>query len=330
LRAIQRLRDVVAGDTSNLDAYLRLGTLFAEARDPARAVKMHRALTFRADLSAPQKIEVYRALAQDYVRIADAPRTLEAIEQILSLSKKDRWALEKKYELLAAQQNWAGAFDAAQKLASLGGAVTPHFLAVLKVQEGLEHGKNKKERDARIQFREALKFDGTYIAPYIYWGDSYIRENRTEDAVRIWRRMLNANPAQAHLVFERLESHLFDLGRFSEIEQIYRALIQTYPQNVHAYRALSRFLDKRGDRGDAVAVLMNGLHNNPESLWLRRLLVQMYGEMHDMTRVLELAREILTRVMKQQYEFNCSACGFVATGPLWLCPRCNKLDTFNV
>lgn len=328
-RAIQRLRDVVADDSSNVDAYLRLGTLFAGTGDVARAVKIHKSLTFRADLMVAQKVEIYRALATDYLKIGDPQRTLEAIEQILSLAKKDRWALDKKTELLIVQQDWAGAFEAAYKLGYQDGKVPSRFLAVLKVQEGLKLCQNKKERDGRIQFRDAIKFDNTLIAPYLFWGDSYIREDRTEDAVRIWRRLLSVNPARAHLAFDRLESHLFDLGRFSEIEQIYRALIRSYPQNVHAYAALARFLDKRGDRADALAVLQDGLHHNPESLWLRRLLVQAYGDANDMGHVMELARDILSRVMKTQYEFSCTSCGHVATEPLWLCPHCNKLDTFN-
>jgi len=329
VKAIQKLREVVSVDSTNVDAYLRLGVLFADSGDVARGLKIHKSLTFRGDLTTAQKVEVYRALSEDHILMNDTPRALEALEHLLTLSKKDRKALERKVELFTQTRNWAGAFDAAQKLAGLGGPVTPHQLAVLKVLEGLRLVENKKERDGRINFREAIKFDTAFIAPYLYWGDSYIREGRTEDAVRIWRRMLSANPAQAHLVFERLETHLFDLGRFSEIEQIYRALIRSYPQSVHAYAALSRFLDKRGDRGDAIAVLMDGIHHNAESIWLRRLLIQIYGEMREANHVLELARDILARVMKAQYEFKCSGCGYEAQEPLWLCPRCGKLDTFN-
>lgn len=329
-KAIQKLREVVSVDTGNLDAYLRMGQMYAESGDVARAIKIHRSLTFRADATTNQKVEIYRALADDYLKLGDAPRALEMLELLLSLSKKDKLALETKVDLLVRRQEWGGAFEAAQRLASLGGQVAPHFLAVLKVQEGIKLTGTKKERDGRIEFREAIKFDNAFVAPYLYWGDSYIRENRTEDAVRIWRRLLSANPAQAHLVFERLETHLFDLGRFSEIEQIYRALIRSYPQNVHAYAALSRFLDKRGDRGDAIAVLMDGLHHNPESIWLRRLLIQIYGEIGDAGKVVDLARDVLQRVMKAQYEFTCSHCGHVVNEPTWLCPRCQKLDTFNV
>lgn len=330
IKAIQKLREVVSADTSKVDAYLRLGTLFSESGDALRAVKIHRTLIFRADLSAAQKIEVYRALADDYLKQGDAPRVLEMLELLLSLNKKDRRALERKVELLVQRREWSAAFEAAQRLAALGGPVAPRFLAVLKVQEGLQLCEAKKERDGRIQFREAIKYDNSFIAPYLLWGDSYVRESRSEDAVRIWRRMISANAAQAHLAFERLETQLFDLGRFSEIEQIYRALIRSYPQNVHAYAALSRFLDKRGDRGDAIAVLMDGLHRNPESLWLRRLLVHIYSDAGDDRRAVDIARDILARVMKAQYEFTCSSCGYVATEPLWLCPRCQKLDTFHV
>jgi lipopolysaccharide assembly protein B len=328
-RAIQKLRDVVAADSSNLDAYLRLGTLIAESGDPVRAVKIHRSLTFRGDMTDTQKVAVFRALAEDYLRMGDISRALDAIEHMLALSKKDVWALERKVELLVGQHEWPGASEAAQRLANLSPTITPHFLAVLKTQEGLRCCETKKERDGRIQFREAVKLENTLVAPYLYWGDSYVREGRVEDAVRIWRRMISASPAKAHLVFDRLESHLFDLGRFSEIEQVYRTLIRSYPQSVHAYSALSRYLNKRGDRGDAIAVLMDGLHHNPESLWLRRLLVQMHGEVHDVERVLDLARDILMRVMKEQYEFKCGSCGHVMQEPAWLCPKCGKLDTFH-
>jgi lipopolysaccharide assembly protein B len=329
MKAIQKFREVVSADTSNVDAYIKLGNLFADSGDTARAIKIHRSLTFRADLTAAQKLEVYRALALDYLAAQDSPRVLEALEQIISLSKKDKWALAQKMELLTAQQNWSGAFEAAEKLAALGGTVSPRQLAVLKVQEGLRLGETNKERDGRIQFRDAIKYDPSFIAPYLFWGDSYIREDRPEDAVRIWRRLLSANPAKAHLAFDRLESHLFDLGRFSEIEQIYRALIRSYPQNVHAYAALARFLEKRGDVGEAIGVLNEGLQHNPDSLWLRRLLIQTYGEVHDLEQVMTLARDVLVRVMTAQYEFTCASCGHVAHEPLWLCPKCKKLDTFN-
>ncbi len=329
LKAMQKLKESVATDSSNVDAYVRLGQISAELEDLPRALKIHKTLTFRADLTNAQRIEIYRALANDYLKLDDQPRALEAIEQVLSLAKKDQWALEKKLELLVRRQDWQGAFEIAERVLQCGGFVDARKLAVLKTMHGTKFCSENKERDGRIQFREAIKLDPTLPAPYLVWGDSYVREGRIEEAVKIWRRLFEVNPTRAHLAFERMEKHLFDLGRFSEIEQFYRGLIRSYPQSVHAYAALARFLEKRGDRGDAISVLQDGIQQNPESLWLRRRIIQLYADVRDVEHVMTLTRDILSRVMKESYQFKCDSCGHVVHEPLWLCPVCKKLDTYH-
>jgi lipopolysaccharide biosynthesis regulator YciM len=329
-RALQRLRDTVQQDTNNIDAYIRLGYLLFEMNDQERALKVHRMLGLRLDLTNAQRIEVYRALANDYAALGDIPRALECLDQILHISKRDLAALAQKQALHEKQQDWAAAFETAQKLRALNGEVSPRHLAILRAQEGLQLTKNGREREGRIRFREAARLDLRCPAPILYWGDSYLREGRIEDAVNIWKRLLDRNPADSYLVFERLANNLFELGRFNEIEQIYRDVLRTYPKNVHAYVALSKFLEKRGDRTEGIAVLEDGLDKNPESLWLRRRLLRIYGELGDMARLLALSKDLLSRVMKEAYEFTCSECGYVSRGALWHCPKCGALDSFGV
>ncbi|MCL4306112.1 tetratricopeptide repeat protein [bacterium] len=329
-RAIQKLRETVTSDTENIDAYLRLGALYAQSGDLARAIKIHRSLTLRGDISDRQKLDVYRALTDDYLRAGDTGRALECVNQMLGVSKKDAWALQNKSELLASQGQWQQAYETAEKLNGLSTSSAARRLAILKTLEGQRICSGGKERDGRIQFRQAIKHDAMLVAPYLYWGDSYVREGRIEDAVKIWRRLIDVNPAQSYVAFERLESQLFDLGRFSEIEQIYRSVIQSYPQNVHAYAALSRFLRKKGDAGGAITVLRDGLEQNPDSLWLRRRLIRLYHDVHDVDGVLNMSRDVLSRVMKENYEYSCSSCGHVSREPIWLCPQCHKVDTYNV
>ncbi|MCB1059792.1 MAG: tetratricopeptide repeat protein [Calditrichaeota bacterium] len=329
-KAIQKLRETVGADTNNIDAYLRLGQLFAQSGDLDRATKIHRALTLRGDLVDRQKLDIYRALSEDYLKNGDYNRALESVNQMLGISKKDAWALQQKSEILAGQGQWQAAYESAEKLNGLTTATSGRRLALLKTLEGERLCNAGKERDGRVQFRQAIKHDATLVAPYLYWGDSYVREHRVEDAVKIWRRLIDVNPAQSYVAFERLETHLFDLGRFSEIEQIYREVIHSYPQNVHAYAALSRFLRKKGDAGGAITTLRDGLEHNPESLWLRRRLIRMYHDVHDVDGVLNMSRDVLSRVMKENYEYSCSNCGNVSHEPLWVCPKCNKVDSYNV
>ncbi len=329
-RALQKLRQTVQGDTSNIDAYIRLGNLHIEMSEHARALKIHRMLTLRVDLTKAQRIEVYRALARDYTVMKDFPRALESLDQILQLSKQDVEALKAKQALLEKQKNWAAAFETAKKLQSVDGAISYRRLAILKVQEALALAEKGKEREGRLRLREAVKLDGTCPAPFLYWGNSYIREGRIEDAVNTWKKLLDKNPAHSYLVFQMLADNLFELGRFGEIEQIYREVLRSHPQNVHAYVALSKFLDKRGDQAESIAVLEDGLDKNPESLWLRRRLIRIYGELGNLDRLRTLSRDTLSRVMKEAYEFTCTECGFVTREALWHCPKCGALDSFGV
>ena len=329
-RAMQKFRQTVQGDTSNIDAYIRLGDLHVEMSEHARALKIHRMLTLRVDLSKAQRIEVYRALARDYTVMKDFPRALESLDQILQLSKQDVEALKAKQALLEKQKNWAAAFETAKKLQSVDGAISYRRLAILKVQEALQLAEKDKEREGRLRLREAVKLDGTCPAPFLYWGNSYIREGRIEDAVNTWKKLLDKDPAHSYLIFQRLADNLFELGRFGEIEQIYREVLRKHPQNVHAYVALSKFLDKRGDQAESIAVLEDGLDKNSESLWLRRRLIRIYGELGNLDRLRTLSRDTLARVMKESYEFTCTECSFVTREALWHCPKCGALDSFGV
>ena len=57
------------------------------------------------------------------------------------------------------------------------------ILALYKVESGLKCIKNGRERDGRIKFREAIKLDKKCASAYLYLSDSYIRENRYDDAL---------------------------------------------------------------------------------------------------------------------------------------------------
>ncbi|MBK6765809.1 MAG: hypothetical protein IPG71_05610 [bacterium] len=56
----------------------------------------------------------------------------------------------------------------------------------------------------------------------------------------------------------------------------------------------------------------------------------MYHDVHDVDGVLNMSRDVLSRVMKESYEYSCSSCGHISREPMWVCPQCNKVDTFNV
>ena len=67
-KAIGILRQVVKQDSNHVRAYLQLGNILRD-ENTEQAIKIHQSLTVRPNLSAEMKVDIHRALANDYKKI---------------------------------------------------------------------------------------------------------------------------------------------------------------------------------------------------------------------------------------------------------------------
>ena len=329
-QAAQKFREAAQRDSSNIDAYLRLGNIYRDTGNVQRAIKIHTELTLRSDLSPLLRLEVYKMLALDYLAADNVVRALEYVDTLLSQNKKDRWALDLKRTLLEQRGDFHGAFDLEKKIQSMDGTSDPKRLAMIKAQEGIELVRHGKGREGRLRFREAIKVHPGCAPAFLNWADSYLEEERVQDAVKVWGKFIDANPAQAYLAFQRMESVMFDLGRFGDMEKHYRKVLTKRPDDVHAIVALAKFLYKMGESTAALDVLSAGLDQNPDSIWIRRNMILIYADQKSMNEVLKLAHDILDRVMSEEYTFQCSNCGRTTKDPTWFCPECRSWDSYGI
>ena len=139
-------------------------------------------------------------------------------------------------------------------------------LAVFKYQLGDDLRKKREYHKARILFKEALGLDPTFVSAYLAIGDSYIEEKRLEDAVNFWHKLIVAVPDKGHLVIERLQKTLFELGRFGDIAEICENILKHSPDNIKARMTLSEFYEKKGDLEAAEKILEQLVDDNPEDV----------------------------------------------------------------
>ncbi|HEX7344205.1 MAG TPA: tetratricopeptide repeat protein, partial [bacterium] len=159
---------------------------------------------------------------------------------------------------------------------------------------------------------------------------SYIAEDREEDALRELKALLEANPDQAYLGYEMLENLYFALGRFGELEILYHQIVEKRPEELHAAQALARFLRKKGEIQGALDVCRTIVERHPDDIWARRFMIRTLLEIGRMNEIGPLSVEVLDRVMSDKPRYLCSQCGFQTDEPLWRCPRCSALAAFNL
>ena len=291
-RAFGKLRQVVAEDSNNIDAYLRLGQILREHNRADRALQVHKDLTLRTGLSTSQKAQILWQLAEDYQATNDAATALEALTELTELQPNNHAAFSR---LLAAQKTagrWEEAYDTAVKLLKLESNKSKKPLAPLKFQQGKALYEKREYHKARIVFKEAIGLDPQFVPAYLAIGDSYSEEQRSEDAVNFWVKLISAVPDQGHQVIDRLARTLFDLGRYGEIVDICQNILAHAPRNVEARMTLARFYRRKGDLDAARGFLVDLVEDSPDQTIALLELIRIYLELGEHQKIEELCRRV--------------------------------------
>ena len=80
--AFTKLRQVVADDSDNIDAYLRLGKILKEHNKPQQALQVHKDLTLRGGLTSDDKSAILKHLFDDYLALENVDMAQAALKEL--------------------------------------------------------------------------------------------------------------------------------------------------------------------------------------------------------------------------------------------------------
>ena len=250
--AFHKLKDVVAQDTRNIDAYLRLGRILADRGKPRQAIQIHTDLLMRGELTPMQKSAVNRHLIEDYIADGQHDKAAGLLKKEFDRDNANLHAGARLLDLLIKSDKWDEAEDVAEKLFRKDAERFKPRLAEVKIKLGDVMGQRGKGRKARTLYKTGIHLDPTQVEAWVRVGDSYIAEERVEDAVKAWMHLVEKSPDNAHLVFDRLRRSLFDMGQFNMISTVFENILDRDPNNISAAMALAELYEKKGDRSQAL------------------------------------------------------------------------------
>jgi len=326
--AMEKLKRIVRADTENIMAYIVLGDLFRDRGYPMKAAKIHRSLLVRSGLNETETTTILTRLVMDYKVNRSLELAIDTAEKLAQRNKKGIKCQKLLLGLYEEKGDWDKAFFYRQSLGKWQKQQRQDILALYKVQAGLAMAAKGQEREGRIRYREAIRIDRGCLPAYLHWGDSYRRENRQEDALQVYRDYVHKNPEWAHLAFDRMKELLYELGRYGEIEEIYREIIHKQPARPQVYLYMAELLVSQGKTDEAVKMVRTVLEKNPDSVEARHLLVRLLHERGETDEALRAALSLLNTSLKHETAYRCSECGFESQDPLWHCPQCLSWNTF--
>lgn len=328
--AFHKLKQVVSQDTKNVDAYLKLGDIFRKKKRFDKALRIHEELALRRSLSSEERVDIKKGLALDYIEAGNHSQAISNLKEILKINERDTWTLQFLLSEYEETGNWDEAFELRSKFSKHKTEKDNSVLALYKVFKGKELSSQGDYHKARLAYKEALNYDEKCVPAYIFLGDAYYGEQRLDEAVVYWKKLLQMVPSAGYLVFNKLEKTLFELGSFGEISEIYEQIYRENPKDSHALFALASLDEKKGRTEEAQLKYDQILEIDPSFLPARLSLIRLYQEANEIEKAKEMVEKLFEALPAKVEYFICEKCGFSSSEPLWRCPSCKEWNSFNI
>jgi len=128
-------------------------------------------------------------------------------------------------------------------------------LSKYTMEKGVKHLKNNEFAEAESLFRRAISEAPDFGLSYKYLGDIMHSNRDLVKAVEYWEKYMELEPRESSSVFDNIETALFDLGRYSEVEKFYRKVLDKNPDDVNAGQRLANVLNEKGENKAAIALI---------------------------------------------------------------------------
>jgi lipopolysaccharide biosynthesis regulator YciM len=326
--AFARLQEAVRGGYAPTDAYIKLGNLLRKRGEVSKALQIHQSLTVKTNLSRPEEIELYLSLAEDHAAMGSSEKAVKVLETAMRrLSLKDpdlHRTLAKHFHVMGQHER---AYNALKEAKKLGGTTERELaLYMTSVAEALLETGERKE--ARKTLQRAVRHDSSCAPCLLMLGDIAEEDEELDAAIDHWRQVAVLSPELAGTVLQKLETTLFEKGRFGDIEKIYNDVRAARAGDEAACLGLAAFYKKQARGEEAITLLEEHLTVHPDSAAVSLLLASFYAKY----REAEILERFLDDSMKNPLsadQYECQSCQLKSDKMRWHCPRCNAFDSFS-
>jgi lipopolysaccharide biosynthesis regulator YciM len=295
--ALKHLRDVVKQDTNHVDAYLQMGDILREEGNAQAAIKIHQSLTVRPNLKNDIKLHIHKSLALDYEQLAQLAKARSEVELLLKLDKRNLWANEFLLALFEKQQDWDKATQVSKTIQKVKKLEDSNQIARFLVFKGMDNLEKGKVEEAIRVFESAVKTAPEFEKTYLCLGDLYLDKRELVKAIDNWEKYALLNPANGKMIYSKIESALFDLGRFSEVENFYKRIVDKDPSNLSALTKLANVLEEKGEHNSALILVEDALSKNQTSVHAHLMKLKLslqFSKPNELSNHIDKIIEILT------------------------------------
>ena len=320
-KAIDAFIEVVRVDPELTELERVLGNLLRSRGEFERAVRLHRHLYNRADLSDEERALALKELAQDFLAAGFFDRAEAAYRKLSSVPSEHLYALRQLLSTMSFEHEWAAATGKSARTARNTGRRTHSLEIALSTANRIDQAlRAKRSEDARLLVEQLMKYADATPRAQMTIAKVAEAAGATTEAVRWWRRVIEKNPDYAPLVIGKLADAMNEQGDRAGALKLLLDTTERLSTADVMEATLSRIAAWQGI-GAAETLAQSLLEKHPTlSAYNALLQIRLKGNPDDpMTK---LVAGLMEKNGRKWSRFQCRKCGFLASSFSWHCLGC--------
>lgn len=326
-KAIDAFIEVVRVDPELTELERVLGNLLRSRGEFERAVRLHRHLYNRADLSDEERALALKELAQDFLAAGFFDRAEAAYRKLSSVPSEHLYALRQLLSIYVIEHEWAAATETARLLETQAGETHSLEIAHFYCERIDQALRAKRSEDARLLVEQLMKYADATPRAQMTIAKVAEAAGATTEAVRWWRRVIEKNPDYAPLVIGKLADAMNEQGDRAGALKLLLDTTERLSTADVMEATLSRIAAWQGI-GAAETLAQSLLEKHPTlSAYNALLQIRLKGNPDDpMTK---LVAGLMEKNGRKWSRFQCRKCGFLASSFSWHCLGCGAWESFS-
>ncbi|MFL2511378.1 MAG: tetratricopeptide repeat protein [Candidatus Neomarinimicrobiota bacterium] len=258
-KAYMLLREIIAKDSNNIDAYLLLGDIVRE-KDINQAIKIHQTIVLRPQITKNKKIEAHIALSKDFLAQNNFIRAENELNNIITMDSSNKWALLNLKEISTKNNNWKDALKYEKKLMNIDVNHKKNDESMLNYYIAMDYRSKDNIKKYVYYLEKSASCKKVYPNSLLELAKHNI--SNVDLAIRYYKLYAKYKPSERTMAYNKVENLLFDNQRFDDVEILYKDLLNDGFDGFALNRLIDIMLEKneKSEASDLVDRFMKSEH----------------------------------------------------------------------
>ncbi len=322
-KAIEVFLELAEINRDTVETHLALGNLFRRRGEMDKAIRFHKHIITRPNLTEEQRSQALMELGEDYMQAGLLDRAERLFSELLDHSVENDKPARQLLDIYQQEKDWEKAIVQAQRLRKFDGKPGDQLISQLYCEvarEALDRGDN----DAVVPaLRQARRHDPGSARARLLHAELAAREEEWASAADCYREACELDPDCLVFALEPLMEAHHKSGRSDMVERWLEGMVANRPMTT-AILALARIRAESDPRA-AVELLLHYQSKRPTVRGLEHLVELVYRQGVSLDELgPDMMRNLVRRLLEGQPLYRCQQCGFSGRSWHWQCPGCRQ------